>query len=826
MPDDLGGLGAGTLSVAVEGMTCASCVGRVERAIAAVPGVARASVNLATERAEVAFAPGGSVDAAAIGAAIEHAGYAVPSTTTELEVGGMTCASCVGRVERALLAVPGVLEASVNLATERMNVRHVASLGSSTLRDAVTRAGYQPREMARSGVAEDARAEGRRRDANGLRRDAMVAALLTLPLFVLEMGGHLVPALHHWVDGAIGARNAWYAQAVLATLVVFGPGLRFHVRGWPNLLRGTPDMNSLVAVGTLAAWGYSMVATLAPALLPRGEAVVYFEAAALIVTLVLVGRWLEARSRGRASDAIRRLTDLQAKTARVRRDGTDLDVPLDQVRRGDVVLVRPGERVPVDGEVLDGASWVDESMITGEPAPVRKEAGARVVGGTVNKNGAFQARASAVGADTVLAQIARMVEGAQAAKLPIQALVDRVTLWFVPAVMTAAAATFLGWWLLGPEPALARAVVNAVAVLIIACPCAMGLATPISIMVGTGRAAQLGVLFRRGDALQALRDVGVVALDKTGTLTKGHPELTDLLPGEGRDEAEVLRLVAAVERRSEHPVAGALVRAAAARGLALAEAEDFAAEAGHGVAAVVAGRPVAVGSARFMARLGVDVATFSGDADRLAVQGRTPLYAAVDGHPAAVLAVADAVKEGTPAALAALRALGLRVAMVTGDDRRTAEAVAGQLGIEEVAAEVLPSGKVAEVERLRTGGHRVAFVGDGINDAPALAAADAGLAVGGGTDIAIESADVVLMSGDLRAVADAVGISRATMRNIGQNLFWAFAYNVVLIPVAALGLLSPALAAGAMGLSSVFVLTNALRLRRYATARHVEGVAA
>jgi len=514
---------------------------------------------------------------------------------------------------------------------------------------------------------------------------------------------------------------------------------------------------------------------------------------------------------------------LQARTARVERNGEAVELPAAEVRAGDVVLVRPGERVPVDGEVLDGSSYVDESMVTGEPVPVEKSAGARVVGGTVNKAGAFRFRATAVGADTVLAQIVRMVEAAQGSKLPIQALVDRVTLWFVPAVMAVAVLTFAAWLAFGPSPALTFALVNAVAVLIIACPCAMGLATPTSIMVGTGRAAEMGVLFRKGEALQTLREAAVVAVDKTGTLTKGRPELTDLAPAPGFDADEVLALIAAVEARSEHPVAEAIVAAARACGLTLPEVGSFVATPGFGVEAVVAGRRVAVGADRLMARLGLDVAAFADDAARLGDEGKTPLYAAVDGRLAAAIAVADPIRETTPAAIAALHALGLKVAMVTGDNRRTAGAIARQLGIDEVEAEVLPDGKVAVVERLKAGGTRkVAFVGDGINDAPALAAADVGLAIGTGTDIAIESADVVLMSGDLRAVPDAIGLSQATMRNIRQNLFWAFAYNAALIPVAAgalyptLGLLlSPILAAAAMGLSSVFVLTNALRLRGF-----------
>jgi Cu+-exporting ATPase len=635
--------------------------------------------------------------------------------------------------------------------------------------------------------------------------------------------------MHHWVLGVLGEQTSWYLQFVLTTLVLFGPGLRFFRKGIPALLRGAPDMNSLVSVGTVAAYGYSVVTTFIPEVLPQGTANVYYEAAAVIVTLILLGRTLEARAKGRTSQAIKRLVGLQAKTARVERNGETVEIPLDQVTLGDTVLVRPGEKVPVDGEVVEGTSYVDESMITGEPVPVQKGVGADVVGGTINKTGAFSFRVTKIGANTVLAQIIRLVEEAQGSKLPIQALVDKVTMWFVPAVMAAAALTFLVWLVFGPSPALTFALINAVAVLIIACPCAMGLATPTSIMVGTGRAAELGVLFRKGEALQALRDVSVIALDKTGTLTKGRPELTDLVPAEGFEYDEVLALVAAVETRSEHPIAEAIVAAARQRNMALAAIESFEATPGFGVSASVAGRSVAVGADRFMTQLGLDVSSFQQSAQRLGEQGKSPLYAAIDGRLAAVIAVADPIKASTPEAIKALHALGLKVAMITGDNAATAAAIAKQLGIDEVAAEVLPDGKVAALKKFRSGGARVAFVGDGINDAPALAEADVGLAIGTGTDVAIEAADVVLMSGDLRGVPNAIALSQATIRNIKQNLFWAFAYNAVLIPVAAGALyplngtlLSPIFAAAAMALSSVFVLGNALRLKGFQAPMAVE----
>ncbi|WP_283603241.1 heavy metal translocating P-type ATPase [Serratia proteamaculans] len=817
------------LSLPVDGMTCASCVGRVERALKAVPGVQTASVNLATERADLTFT--GAADPQAAVRAIESAGYAVREETTELAIEEMTCASCVGRVEKALTQLPGVLEASVNLATERARVRHLAGVVAITdLEAAVEKAGYKTRRLsAATAGADDQDTERREHEARGLRRSLLIAATLTLPVFILEMGSHLVPAMHHWVMQVLGQQTSWYLQFVLATLVLFGPGLRFFRKGIPALLRGAPDMNSLVSVGTAAAYGYSVVATFVPEVLPQGTANVYFEAAAVIVSLILLGRTLEARAKGRTSQAIKRLVGLQAKTARVERNGETLEIPLDQVTTGDIVLVRPGEKVPVDGEVVEGTSYVDESMITGEPVPVQKNVGADVVGGTINKTGAFSFRVTKIGANTVLAQIIRLVEEAQGSKLPIQALVDKVTLWFVPAVMAAAALTFLIWLIFGPDPALTFALVNAVAVLIIACPCAMGLATPTSIMVGTGRAAELGVLFRKGEALQALRDVSVIALDKTGTLTKGRPELTDLVPAEGFEHDEVLALVAAVETRSEHPIAEAIVAAARQRNMTLAAIESFDATPGFGVTASVAGRTVAVGADRFMTQLGLDVSQFQQTAQRLGEQGKSPLYAAIDGRLAAVIAVADPIKDSTPEAIKALHALGLKVAMITGDNAATAAAIAKQLGIDEVAAEVLPDGKVEALKKFRLNGARVAFVGDGINDAPALAEADVGLAIGTGTDVAIEAADVVLMSGDLRGVPNAIALSQATIRNIKQNLFWAFAYNAVLIPVAAGALyplngtlLSPIFAAAAMALSSVFVLGNALRLKRFQAPMTVE----
>ncbi|MGQ7828805.1 heavy metal translocating P-type ATPase [Altererythrobacter sp. Z27] len=750
--------------------------------------------------------------------------------TDDLETGaisipveGMTCASCVAHVEKAVRAVPGVTGASVNLATEKASVSF--NQKQATLEDierAIRKAGYEPKRVATEQPGEDRERAAREKEMAGLRRALITAAILALPVFVLEMGSHLVPSIHHLVMSTIGLKASWIIQFALTTAVLFGPGLRFFQKGVPAILRGTPDMNSLVTVGMGAAWSYSVVATFMPSVLPAGTVHVYFEAAAVIVALILLGRFLEAKAKGRTSEAIKHLVGLQARTARVSRNGETLELSIADVLPGDTVLVRPGEKIPVDGEVIEGHSYVDESMLTGEPLPVAKQTGSEVVGGTINKSGAFSFRATKVGAETMLAQIIRMVEQAQGAKLPIQAMVDKVTAWFVPAVMAVAFLTFLVWFLFGPDPALTFALVNAVAVLIIACPCAMGLATPTSIMVGTGRAAELGILFRKGEALQSLRSVEVVALDKTGTLTMGRPYLTDFHTSPGFEQDEVLALVAAVETQSEHPIAEAIVAAAKEHGLPGHKVSDFEASAGFGISATVDARKVMVGADRYLIKHGIDLGAFADDARRLGTEGKTPLYAAIDGKLAAIIAVADPIKETTPAAIEALHALGLKIAMITGDNRATAEAVARQLSIDEVIAEVLPDGKVDALKQLRKGGRTVAFVGDGINDAPALAEADVGLAIGTGTDIAIETADVVLMSGDLRGVVNAIALSQATIRNIKENLFWAFGYNAALIPVAAgvlypssAILLSPVFAAGAMAFSSVFVLSNALRLKRF-----------
>lgn len=806
------------ISLPIEGMTCASCVGRVEAALAKVPCVESVSVNLTTERATIHVTE--EVNRTALIEAVHKVGYEVPTSKIELNVMGMTCASCVGRVEKALRSVPGVVEATVNLATERASI--YGSADPAELISAIERIGYEAKVVDSLSSLQAVAENQKEIELLKLKRDLILAAALSLPVFLMEMGAHLIPGVHELIMDTIGMNTSWYMQFVLTALVLAFPGRRFYQKGFPALFRLAPDMNSLVAVGTAAAFGYSIVATFASGLLPEGTVNVYYEAAAVIVVLILLGRFLEARAKGRTSEAIKRLANMQVKEAHVMRNHRFLDVPINEVVLNDVLEVRPGERVPVDGEVTNGKSFVDESMITGEPIPVEKTLGSSVVGGTINQKGMLEMRAAAVGNQTMLAQIIRMVEQAQGSKLPIQALVDKVTMWFVPAVMGAALLTFISWMIFGPSPALTFALVNAVSMLIIACPCAMGLATPTSIMVGTGRGAELGVLFRKGEALQLLKDAKVVAVDKTGTLTEGRPVLTDLEVVDGFERKSLLAKVGAVESKSEHPIARAIVAAATENGQSLPSLTDFESVTGMGVRASVEGALVEVGADRFMRQLGLDLNVFAQTAERLGKEGKSPLYASINGQLAGIIAVADPIKTSTPGAIAALHQLGLKVAMITGDNAKTAHAIARKLGIDEVIAEVMPEGKVDTVRRLKSTYGQIAFVGDGINDAPALAEADVGLAIGTGTDIAVESADVVLMSGNLQGVPNAIALSKATIGNIHQNLFWAFAYNTALIPVAAGALypawgllLSPVFAAGAMALSSVFVLGNALRLRTF-----------
>ena len=805
-------------TLSIEGMTCASCVGRVEKALKKVDGVEKAEVNLATEKALIhASQP---LDRALLIKAVQRAGFDVAAIQPiELSIDGMTCASCVTRVEKALKKVPGVEQANVNLATEHAWIQPNATVSSQDLIRAIQKAGYDAKLLQHDSNEQH---DKKNLEQQQLKRDLVISLILALPVFILEMGSHMIPAFHMWVMHNIGQQQSWLIQFALTTLVLLLPGRRFYQKGIPALLRFAPDMNSLVAVGTLAAYSFSLVATFMPQLLPEGTVHVYYEAAAVIVSLILLGRYFEAKAKGRTSQAIQHLIGMQAKTARIHRDGQIIEVPVAEVSSNTIVEIRPGERIPVDGEVIEGHSYIDESMITGEPVPVAKQIGNQVVGGTINQNGTLNIRATAIGEASVLAQIIRMVEQAQGSKLPIQALVDKVTMWFVPAVMLLAALTFIVWFIFGPEPTLTFGLVNAVAVLIIACPCAMGLATPTSIMVGTGRGAEMGVLFRKGEALQLLQDVKVVAVDKTGTLTEGKPILTDFHVQSGFDADQVFVLLASVEAKSEHPIALAIVQAATEKQVSLLPVTEFDSITGSGIEALVNGQRIQIGADRYMQQIGLDVSAFNAEAARLGQEGKTPIYMAIDQQLAAIVAVADPIKDTTFAAIAALHQLGLKVAMITGDNRHTAQAIAARLQIDHVVAEVLPEGKVDVVRELQQQFGRVAFVGDGINDAPALAQADVGIAIGTGTDVAIEAAEVVLMSGNLQGVPNAIALSKATIRNIRQNLFWAFIYNIALIPIAAgvlypfAGiLLSPIFAAGAMALSSVFVLGNALRLKYF-----------
>lgn len=738
--------------------------------------------------------------------------------TIRLSVSGMNCGSCASRVDKALSGVNGVEQVSVNLASDAAEVT-ANNVSTDTLIKAIQDAGYDAHEIIDRDKEMREQRERQQREYSGLRKELTLSALLTLPVFILAMGNHMVPAFSNWVHNSLGLQTSWWIQLLLTSIVLFVPGRRFYQIGIPALLKGAPDMNSLVALGATAAWGYSIVATIMPQWLPAESVSVYFEASAVIVTLILAGRFMEARAKSHTSDAIQRLMGLQSKTARVIRDGGATEVAVKELAKGDEIEVRPGEKIPVDGQVISGDSYVNEAMITGEAEPVHKRVDDKVVGGTINERGTLRFKATAIGETTVLSQIIRMVEQAQGAKLPIQDTVNKITLWFVPAVMAAALLTFIVWFFAAGEDSLTFALVNAVAVLIIACPCAMGLATPTSIMVGTGRGADLGVLFRQGTALQALQQANAVVFDKTGTLTQGEPTLNEWVTVAG-DDSTTLQLAASLEQRSEHPTAEALV-AFASEQTPMLEPESFEALSGLGVTGKVDGQQVLVGSATLMQEHGVALSEAPEKAGEWQKQGLTPIYVAIDAQLKAIFCVSDPIRESAPALIKALHQRGLKTAMVTGDATATAERIASQLGIDKVVAEVKPDGKVDAVKQLQKQWGKLVFVGDGINDAPALATADVGFAIGTGTDVAIESADVVLMSDNLTVVQQAFALSKATMRNIRQNLFWAFAYNTALIPVAAgllypwFGiLLSPMLAAAAMALSSVFVLTNALRLKR------------
>jgi Cu+-exporting ATPase len=839
------------IQLPITGMTCASCVRRVEKALGKVDGVAEANVNLATEKATVSYDPS-RVTLDALTGAVAKAGYGVgeieaevparapvavepvaeePTGELSFPIEGMTCASCVRRVEKALTKVPGVQEASVNLATERASVVFdPAQAGIDALRAAVEKAGYtvgeQPAPLAPATPAARAAATetpidrhelARQREMDDLKRKwqvSLVAGVVMMALMYLPL--------------PISERTLAPLLLIGATVVQFWAGGIFYRAAWAAAKHGSTNMNTLVAVGTSVAYGYSAFVTLWP---DRWgfDFNLYYETAVIIVGLILLGRWLEARAKKQTSAAIKALMGLQAKTARVIRGGVEQDIPVEDVLVGDLVRVRPGEKVPVDGVIIEGASALDESMLTGESLPVEKAAGDQVIGATINKTGSFVFRATKVGKDTTLAQIVRLVEEAQGSKAPMQRLADTISSYFVPIVLVLAAGTF-GAWLLAGE-SLTFALTVAIAVLIIACPCALGLATPTAIMVGTGKAAEHGILVRGGEALEMTRRIDTIVLDKTGTLTRGKPAVTRVIPANGLSDDELLRLAAAAEVGSEHPLGEAIVVRAQELGLALPAAEGFASITGKGIEARVEGRELVIGNRALLEQKQVPLDGLVERAGELAREGATPMYVAVDGRSAGIIAVADTLKPESPEAVAQLKALGLDVWMLTGDNQATAEAIAREVGIEHVLAEVLPEQKSAKVQELQAQGKTVAMVGDGINDAPALAQADLGIAIGTGTDVAMAASDITLIGGDLRTIVTAIALSRKTVGAIKQGLFWAFGYNVVLIPVA-MGLLypffdvllSPILAAAAMAMSSVSVVTNALRLRGFRQPKDAEEI--
>lgn len=784
----------------VSGMTCAACSARIEKGLAKMEGVTRAEVNLLAEKATIEYDPAVTGQNAFI-QKIRKLGYDVPDEKADFLIGGMSCAACAARIEKGLLKTEGVVAASVNLAAETASVTYrPTEIDAQRIMAVIGRLGYQAKPRGRNNQGDETSSELKSR-----RRMLILSAVLSIP-FLAMMAAELLrlpfPAFFH----------TFLPQFLLATPVQFVAGFTFYRGAYYALRGGSANMDVLVALGTSAAYFYSIWLAVR-----GGHQGLYFEVSAMLITLILLGKYLESMAKGRTSDAIRKLMGLQARTARVIRDGTEMEVPVDQVVVGDQVLIRPGERIPVDGVVLEGTSAVDEAMLTGESLPADKTKGDTVTGATVNKNGVLRVEARRVGSDTVLAQIVRVVEEAQTSKAPIQRLADVVAGYFVPAVVTIALLTFLIWYFWARPGDFSHALLTATAVLVIACPCAMGLATPTSIMVGTGRGAQMGVLIRGGEHLEKAHQVNAVVLDKTGTLTRGELQVTDFIPAPGfADRADELRqIAAAVERLSEHPVAQAIVRESGGGTLAAGlPTEGFEAVPGKGLKALVGDQRILLGTLRFLAESGAATSELDAIAAGLEGAGKTTVLMAVNEQTAAVYGVADTVKEHSAEAVQALKEMGIEVWMITGDNRRTAEAIAGAVGIEHVLAEVLPQDKAEKVKALMAEGRVVAMAGDGINDAPALATADVGIAMGTGTDVAMEAADITLMRGDLRMIADSIRLSRTTIKNIKQNLFWAFFYNIIGIPIAALGLLSPVFAGAAMALSSVSVVTNALRLKR------------
>jgi len=803
------------LDLPIVGMNCASCAVTVEKSIKGMPGVARASVNFSGEKASIDYDPK-QTDLALIAKVINSTGYRVGGTTVEFGIRGMSCASCVNRIETALRETPGVLKASVNLSTEQAQVTYLPDLvDTQKLIKAIESTGYKAHLLIGASVEDRERRE-RKREFNRLRNRFVFASAFSIVILIFsfpEIFAFLRPISEH---------VRWIILFALTTPVLFYSGANFYTGAYKALKHRSADMNTLIALGTGAAYIYSLVATFLPSLLPQGMRNVYFDTTAVIITLILLGKLLEARAKGRTSEAIKKLMGLQAKTARVVRNGEEQDIPIEEVLVDDIIVVRPGEKIPVDGIVINGSSTVDESMITGEPIPVKKETGDEVIGATINKTGTFRFKATKVGKDTALAQIIKMVQQAQGSKAPIQRLADIISGYFVPVVIVVAILTFVIWFDFGPQPSLIYALTTFVTVLIIACPCALGLATPTSIMVGTGKGAENGILIKDGEALETAHKMNVIVLDKTGTITVGKPTLTDIIPVNGMSAEELIQLTASVERGSEHPLGEAIVESAKEMGIQLTEPDDFKAIPGHGVKARVKGSQVIIGNDKLMQEQNIKVNGLEQRAAELADAGKTPMFVAVDGAIAGIIAVADPLKEDSIKAIAALKELGLKVVMITGDNKHTAEAIARQVGVDRVLAEVLPEEKAFQVKKLQQEGHVVGMVGDGINDAPALAQADIGIAIGTGTDVAMEASDITLIKGKLSSVVTAIKLSKATMRNIKQNLLGSFFYNTAGIPVAAgilytfFGIvLSPIIASAAMAMSSVTVLSNALRLRRF-----------